>query len=1026
MPSHEQACGDGTNRNRLILTDRKTGMRFLIDTGADISVIPRSAVKTRPLPSELKLYAANGTPIRTFGEKRITVDLGLRRRFEWDFLVADVTIAILGADFLERYKLLVDLANRRLRDEQTSLYSPGRIGKSVVPTVTTIDATSQYHHILKDFADLTKPCPKKEGIHNVHHHIITRGTPVAERARRLPPAKFKAAREAIEQMIQEGICQPSSSSWASPIHLVPTATGQWRLCGDYRRLNAQTIPDRYPLPHIHDFAYSLQGSKIFSKIDLKRAFHQVPLAPEDRHKSAVITPFGLYEFNVMTFGLCNAAQSFQRLMDTAMRGLKFCHAYIDDIIIASVDQQSHEQHLKTILERLRKFGLSINFSKCVFGVKEVDYLGYNINEDGLKPLKKRVEAIINYKKPKTVQELRRFLGIVNFYRRFIKNAAQVQAPLHAYSQGMKKRDKREIAWTPEANQAFESCKSQLANASLLAHPLANTTLTLHADASDSSMGAVLEQRENGMWRPLGFYSKKLTDTQKRYSTYDRELLAIYSGLKYFKHLVEGQRLIIKTDHKPITYAFCQKSDKASPRQMRQLDYIAQFTTDIIHITGDKNTVADALSRVQAIEFPVIVSTEDIAKAQEEDEELKEYLRSNSSSLQLKKLNLENGDTTLYCDISGSDVRPYIPLSLRRRIFNTVHNLAHPGSKPTRKLLSRKFVWPSMRKDVTEWVRTCLPCQRNKILRHVKTIPEKIAIPDERFRHIHMDIIGPLPLSKNCKYCLTIIDRYTRWPEAIPIAETSTDTIVNVFYSTWIARFGAPSVITTDRGSQFESQLFKTLTDMIGANRISTTAYHPSANGMIERWHRTLKAAIRCHTSSNWVDVLPSVLLGLRTSIKEDLKTSSAELVYGTTMRLPGEFFIDITPTNQPRVFLEGLRSTMREIRPSPASHHQRRKAFIHEALHTCTHVFIRVDASRRPLESPYEGPYLIVERVNDKVYKVDIKGNIQTVSIERLKPAFFEQISPDAEEAETEGPSTHTRPEQLRTYSNKKKIRFAV
>lgn len=355
-------------------------MRYLIDTGADISVLPRSvlfyAVRSHGVPLQLKLFAANGTPIKTYGEKHTVVDLGLCRSFSWRFLVADVTMAILGADFLERYQLLVDLSNKRLIDTSTGLHLPGRINKSNVPTISTIDSTSRYHRLLKEFIDITKPFPRIEGIHGVQHYITTKGASVAERARRLPPAKYKAAKEAFDQMIQEGICQPSSSDWASPIHLVATKTGGWRVCGDYRRLNAKTTPDRYPLPHIQDFAHSLQGCQIFSKIDLTRAFHQVPMAPEDRQKTAVITPFGLFEFNVMMFGLCNAAQTFQRLIDSALRGLKFCHAYIDDILIASPDEETHEQHLRSIFERLRRYSLSLNFSKCTFGVKEVDYLGY--------------------------------------------------------------------------------------------------------------------------------------------------------------------------------------------------------------------------------------------------------------------------------------------------------------------------------------------------------------------------------------------------------------------------------------------------------------------------------------------------------------------------------------------------------------------------------------------------------------------------------------------------------------------------
>ncbi|KMQ85902.1 pol polyprotein [Lasius niger] len=473
--------------------------------------------------------------------------------------------------------------------------------------------------------------------------------------------------------------------------------------------------------------------------------------------------------------------------------------------------------------------------------------------------------------------------------------------------------------------------------------------------------------------PLSFFSQKLTDTQKNYSTYDRELLAVYKALKYFRHLVEGRECTILTiitiDHKPLIYAFHQKSDRASPRQLRQLDYIAQFTTHLIHLPGTQNTVADALSRIQEIHMPTIISTEDIALEQLKDEELQELVTSPSTSnLQLRKLRLNDSEHTIFCDVSTEEIRLYIPRILRRNIFDTVHRLSHPGVRAMKELIARRFVWPGLNKDIAEWVKTCLACQRAKIQKHHRNLPEHIRIPDSRFHQVHIDIVGLLPPSHGYQYCLTAIDRFTRWPEAVPIKDINADTIVDAFYANWISRFGAPAIVTTDRGSQFESRLFQALIQLIGAHRTRTIAYHSSSNGMVKRFHRSLKSAVRCHATTEWVDVLPTVLLGLRASVKEDLKASAAELVYGTPIRLPGEFFIDEDPPEDPQIFIE--------------------KA-------TCSHAFVRVDAVKRPFDCLCEGPYEIIERISDRVFKLKVKGEEVTISTERLKPAYQETIPPE-------------------------------
>ncbi|KMQ86146.1 pol polyprotein [Lasius niger] len=947
---------------------------------------------------------ANGTRIKTYGERTLELDLNLRRNFASKFVIADIGQPILGADFLHRYNLLVDLRNHRLVDGTTNLRTEGKISRNAVQSISTINNSVPCLQLLKEFIEVTRPVAGGTPKHPVEHVILTKGPPVPDRPRRLSPGRSKFAQREINGWIEAGTCRPGKGQWASAMHLVKRGPGHWRICGDYRQLNRVTVPDKYPIPHIQDFSQQLHGCILFSTLDLTRAYHQIPVTERDKEKTALITPFGLYEFNVMPFGLRNAAQTFQRLMDTVLRGLEFCFCYIDDILIASQSEEQHRRHVRQVLTRLRQYGLSINVDKCSFFQKEVRYLGCTVSSKGTKPLKDRVDTILRYKEPHTVEQLRRFLGMINYYRRFLPSAAQTQAPLYSLATGTKKKDRRPIQWDNSTRQAFQQCKDQLANAALLAHPTENAPLILSTDASDKAIGAVLEQVSQGHRQPLAFFSRKLNKTQVAYSAYDRELLAMYEATKHFRYFIEGRELTILTDQKPLTYAFHQRPEKASPRQLRQLEYLSQFVKDIKHVAGPENVVADTLSRLEAIEMPVIVSTEELAQEQRTDPELQTLLRG-QTTLNLKPLRLDDSDTQIYCEVTDK-IRIYVPQSLRQKVFNTVHNLAHPGAKSTRKTVTQRFVWPSINKDIAEWVRTCLKCQRAKISRHNHPTPQHIHVPDDRFQHIHLDIIGPLPLSKGYRYCLTMIDRTTRWPEAIPIVETSANTIATNLLNTWIARFGAPETITTDRGSQFESIIFETLAQMIGARRIRTTAYHPQSNGMIERWHRSLKTAIKCHTTPEWTEILPLVLLGLRTSYKDDIGTSAAEMVYGTTLRLPGEYFIPGEQIQYPQLFANKLREYMQTIRPKPTQHHTTKKAFIHQALNNCTHVFVRVDRPRRPFENPYEGPFPIITRTNESIFRVSYKGRPTEINIERLKPAFTENTNLDLELPAELQPST--------------------
>ena len=504
--------------------------------------------------------------------------------------------------------------------------------------------------------------------------------------------------------------------------------------------------------------------------------------------------------------------------------------------------------------------------------------------------------------PHTIKDLKAFLGLVNFYGHFIR--------WHPTSWRSST-----VSWlvNPASYRGTWYCNQHLTE--LNVRWLQQQHWHFTTDASDTAIGAVLQTHHGDSTRPLAFFSKTLQPPQRRYSTFDWELLAAHEAIRHFRHMITGTPFNLYTDHRPLVSAVTKAADAWSERQQRQLSAIAEAGASVQYLPGNMNPLADHLSRIIIGNVQPGINYRLMAEQQGADPETKDY-RDSITNLQWADVDISG--VSLQCGTSTGRPHPLVPLESRRAVVDIIHSLSHPSIRSTVKLVKQKFVWNKMATDIKEWIKECPQCQACKVQRQTKAPMDTIPMPTRRFSHIHVDMVGPLPPSNQMRYLFTVTDRSTRWLEATPMSDATTETCVLALLYYWVSRFGIPEHMTSDRGSQFTSSLWDGLSRLLGIELHHTTAYHPQSNGLLERWHRPIKAALmaRCD-STEWVFHLPWVLLGLRTMPHEGRDTSAAEAVYGQLLVVPGEF-LPPAPLD-PHADLQAARWAAKRFVPAPVT-----------------------------------------------------------------------------------------------------------
>ena len=790
----------------------------------------------------------------------------------------------------------------------------------------TTPTSSKWINIAGEYPEVFQEVPGKPPERDIEHKIeLEPGTkPTWRGLIRMSPMELEEARRQIAEFKEKQHARSSKSPYSAPVIFVRKKDGTLRMCIDYRALNAKTIKDRYPMPRIDELLDQLGGAKVFTKLDLRSGYHQVRVAEEDIEKTAFRTKDGHYEFTVMPFGLTNAPATFQRMMNNVMRPFidRFVVVYMDDILIYSRNEEEHEQHLRQVLHKLREEKLYAKMSKCEFGLAEIEYLGVTVGPGGVRMNDDKVKAIKEWPTPKGKPEIRSFLGLAGYYRRFVEKFAHRVAPMSDLL-------KKEAAWTwgPAQQQAFEDIKAAMTSGPVLAVADQSLPYEVYTDASGFGVGAILLQDQGKGLQPLAYLSHKLTPAERKYATHEQELLAIIQALKVWRPYLEGATFKVNSDHRALEQLATQP--KLSRRQASWVEFLQAYDCKVKYVEGHANQ-ADGLSRrpdlvnnaehysgvvwdthrgheqhcqpCGASQPRMDLDGEQHAAAcnpaaiLEEDSTFMDLVRGQVSGDAYCKRNRflrEEGGLVYLGRLL------YIPPKLRQHVLREAHDPSysgHLGVDKTCASIKRRFWWPHVRRTVRRYIGRCGDCQHNKPRAHKMYGPmQPIPPPQRPWQQITMDLITALPkTTQGHDAILVFVDRLSKMIRCVPTKKKIGAQATAKLFKDHIFRYhGLPEVIIADRDPRWNSLFWRSVFQSLQTRTRLSTAYHPQTDGQTERANRTIEEMLRSYVhpyGDDWDQRLGDAEFAYNNSEQRSTGQTPFYLLHGWHPRTPMDLY----------------------------------------------------------------------------------------------------------------------------------------